>query len=62
MWYELDCLFVLYPPEFGAEWKETYDSPSPHETPLPGAWNKLKGLDRSDSNTKSIWVLKNNVN
>lgn len=39
--------FVIYPcAEFGAEWKEMYDSPSPHEAELPGSWNKIKGLDR----------------
>ena len=42
-----DTLPLCLPPAFGPEWKELYDSPSPHEAALPGRWDlKLQGLDR----------------
>lgn len=33
--------------DFGPEWKQLYDSPSPQEAKLPEPWEiKLKGLNR----------------
>lgn len=35
--------------DFGPQWKQLYDSPSPQDTKLPEPWEtKLRGLDRLD--------------